>query len=169
MSIWLAQCGYESMSFNRQRESLSYSMLGLMKTWPSRFPTERSAVYYVQAPERLANLVYANRLGNGDAESQDGWKYRGGGIIQLTGRANYAEAGKALGVPLETQPVKIEIKSVSARVAGWFWKKRGCNELADASDFEGITGAINGPAMLGLEARRELAKTVYELLDHLGV
>lgn len=151
MAAFLAQVGHESVQLNRRRENLSYSMRGLMNTWPRRFPTEESTTGYVRNPEKLANYVYAGRLGN--TEPGDGWKYRGGGLIQLTGRGNYREAAAALGVPLEDAPQKIEQPIVAARSAGWFWQSHGCNELADAGEFEKITETINGPSKLGHDAR----------------
>jgi putative chitinase len=153
MAAFIAQVGHESVQLNRRRENLSYSMRALMNTWPKRFPTEESTTSFVRNPERLANYVYANRLGNGDFASGDGWRYRGGGLIQLTGRANYREAGDAIGVPLESMPQKVEQPDVAARSSAWWWSAHGCNELADAGNFEKITETINGPAKLGLEAR----------------
>lgn len=153
LAAFLAQIGYESVQFTRRRENLSYSVRALRNTWPGRFPTDDSAMPYARNPEKLANLVYANRLGNGDVASGDGWKYRGGGLIQLTGRANYRAAGEGLGLPLEDQPQRVEQPIVAARTAGWFWQTHGCNELADAGEFEKITETINGPAKLGQDAR----------------
>ena len=152
--MWLAQIGHESTQFNSLRENMSYSMLGLMKTWPKRFPTEDSTQNFVRQPERLANYVYANRMGNGDFASGDGWRFRGGGLIQLTGRENYRDAGKSLDLPLETQPLKILEPAIAAKVAGAFWKMAGCNELADAHDFETVTRRING-GLNGLKEREE--------------
>lgn len=152
-AAWLAQAGHESAEFNTLRENLSYSMLGITKTWPKRFPTEDSAKPFERQPERLANYVYAGRFGNGDFASGDGWRFRGGGIFQLTFRGNYRDTGKAIGVPLEAQPVKITEPLVAARTAGYFWKAHGCNELSDARDLDKITETINGPAKLGAEAR----------------
>lgn len=154
--MWLAQCGYESADFNKAtgRENMSYSAAGLVKTFPHEFPTIEQATPYARQPEKIACVVYANRLGNGSVESGDGWKFRGGGMIQLTGRANYTAAGKALGVNLWDWPRQIEKPDVSAKVAGWFWQSHGCNELADAGNFERITETINGHAKLG-EAQRE--------------
>jgi putative chitinase len=154
MAAFVAQCGHESAEFNRLRENLSYSARGLMATWPTRFPTDAIAVAFARNPQRIANYVYANRMGNGPPESNDGWNYRGGGLIQLTGRANYRAAGKAIGVPLETAPSKIEQPLVAARAAGQFWQSHGLNELADSGEFEKITETINGPAKLGLAERK---------------
>ena len=159
LAAWCAQCAHESGELRFLRENLSYSASAIMKTWPRRFPTEAYAVPYARQPQKLANAVYANRLGNGPPESNDGWAYRGGGIIQLTGRANYKRAGEALNLPLETQPAKIEQPLIAARAAAWFWSAHGLNELADAGDFERITEAINGPAKLGLEARKAYWET----------
>ena len=163
LSMWLAQCGHESMEFNAIRENLSYSVLGLMKVWPKRFPAEESARPFARQPERLENFVYANRLGNGDFASGDGWKYRGGGVLQLTGRENFRLVGKAIGEPLEEQPRKIEITNVSARVGGYFWKSHGCNELADKGDFKAVTQVING-GQTGADARLAYAIKLRALL-----
>lgn len=158
-AAFLAQTGYESGQFNSLREDLSYSKLALMKTWPKRFPTEDSAIPYERKPDVLANFVYAGRMGNGDVASGDGWKYRGGGLIETTGRANYRDTGVGIGESLEAQPVKITIPQIAARAAGWFWKVRNCNHFADERDFEAITLTINGPMKLGEEGRElNLAK-----------
>lgn len=106
-------------------------------------------------PRAIANRIYANRNGNGDEASGDGWRYRGRGPIQLTGRRNYAAAGKELGLPLVDKPDLVLDPSVGARVAGWFWKTSGCNPLADADDVDGITVRVNGPAKLHAAERRE--------------
>lgn len=163
-AVWLGQAAHESSQLNVLRESLSYSQRGLMATWPKRFPTVESATPFARQPQKLANYVYANRLGNGPPESNDGWNYRGGGIFQLTGKANYEATGKALGVPLVTSPGKIEIALVAARSAGYFWASHGCNEMADAGDFERITETVNGPAKLGLAERQAFYEKVLAVL-----
>lgn len=152
-AAWLAEVGYESAQFNALREDLSYSKLALMKTWPKRFPTEESAIPYERKPDVLANFVYANRMGNGDQKSGDGWKYRGGGLIETTGRGNYRDTGAGIGEPLEAQPNKIIIPVIAARAAGWFWKVHNCNYFADKRDLEAITLTINGPMKLGEQER----------------
>lgn len=158
-AAWLAQIGYESSQFNALREDLSYSKMGLMKTWPKRFPTDASAIPYERKPDALANFVYANRLGNGDEKSGDGWKYRGGGLIETTGRANYRATGVGIGRPLEEQPNLITVPANSARAAGWFWKAHNCNHFSDERDMNAITLTINGPMKLGEQAREmNLAK-----------
>lgn len=149
--MWLAQCGHESNQFNAAtgRENMSYSAAGLVKTFPHSFPSIERAAPYARMPQQIACVVYANRLGNGDVASNDGWNYRGGGMIQLTGKANYAAATAALGIDLVNWPRQIEKADVSAKVGAWFWASHGCNELADIGDFAKITHTINGPAMLG--------------------
>jgi putative chitinase len=149
---FLAQTGFESSQFNRLVESLYYkSAARLMKVWPKRFPTEAAAQPYVADEERLGNFVYANRLGNGDAASGDGYLFRGRGIIQITGRSNYAAAGKVLGLDLVAHPELLIDPRNAAMSAAWFWKSRGLNELADdrtddndLEDFRKITFLING-------------------------
>jgi putative chitinase len=105
-------------------------------------------------PEAIANRVYANRLGNGDEKSGDGWRYRGSGYKQLTGRANYREIGAIIGLDLETDPESARQPESAARVAFAFWDARGCSPIADNGDVDGVAEKINGPAKLGLQERR---------------
>lgn len=163
-AMWLGNAAHESTQLNVLRENLSYSARGLMATWPKRFPTEAIALLFARQPQKLANYVYANRLGNGPPESNNGWNYRGGGIFQTTGKDNYALAEKALGVPLVNSPGKIEIPLVAARAAGYFWQSHGCDEMADAGDFDRIVETINGPAKLGLVERRAFYEKVLAVL-----
>ena len=170
LAAWLAQCGYESQSFNTIRESGAYGRTfkanggrdtaydiftekRLMEIWPHKFPTLVSTQEYIQQPEKLLNYVYAGILGNGGVESRDGFMYRGGGLIQITGRANYREVGNALNIPLESMPRMIEQPSIAVRTAGYFWKIHDLNAAADAGDFAHITKKING-ALTG-ETERE--------------
>lgn len=106
-------------------------------------------------PEAIANRVYANRLGNGDEASGDGWAYRGSGYKQLTGHDNYADIGEAIGVDLEGDPDQARDPVTAAKVAFAFWDKRGCSQFADAGDIDEITRLVNGPAKLGLNERRD--------------
>ena len=128
----------------------------IMQTWPKRFKTKTAAMAFVRQPNRLANYVYANRLGNGDAASGDGWKYRGRGLIQITGKDNYRAAGEALGLPLLEEPELLEEPVHAADAAGWFWKQRDLNRLA--SNINACARAING-GLNGLPDRIRL----YEL------
>ena len=160
LSCFLAQTGHESGQFNRLVESLNYKTAGrLMKVWPRRFPTAASAIPYVGNASKLANFVYANRLGNGDKASGDGFRFRGRGIIQITGRSNYAAVGKELKLPLVEEPDRLLTKDVSALAAAWFWHSRGLNALADDNtddndleDFTEITRRING-GTVGIKER----------------
>lgn len=155
-AAFLAQVAHESGGFRHVLENLSYSAERLMAVWPKRFPTIASTSGYARNPQALANRVYAGRLGNGNEASGDGWRYRGRGLIQLTGRANYREAGEGIGRALEAQPELVERRDIAALTACWFWHSRGCNALADQgteSAFETITKRINGGTH-GLEDRR---------------
>ena len=137
--------------FNHLLENLNYSAQRLVQVWPSRFPSLPVAIPYAGNPEKLANFIYANRLGNGPPDSGDGWKYRGRGLIQLTGRGNYQQAATGIGRPLVDQPDLLLQPDVAARSAAFFWKSHGLNELADDrsgdddnADFQMITIRING-------------------------
>jgi len=152
-AAFVAQTAHESGQYNRMLESLNYTKAsGLMATWPRRFPTEASALPFVRNEEKLANFVYANRMGNGDPASGDGFRYRGRGVIQLTGREGYSRAGNALGLDLVAQPDLAQTPEVAFRVAGLYWKSNGLNELADVPDFKTITRRING-GLVGLADR----------------
>ena len=108
-----------------------------------------------RGPEAIANRVYANRLGNGDEASGDGWRYRGSGYKQLTGRSNYREIGGIVNLDLEGNPELAREPKTAASVAFAFWDARQCSLLADLGDVEGVTEKINGPAKLGLPERRD--------------
>lgn len=107
-----------------------------------------------RGPEAIANRVYANRLGNGDEASGDGWRYRGSGYKQLTGRTNYRDIGNIVNLDLEGNPELAREPAAAARIAFAFWDARECSPLADLGDVEGVTEKINGPAKLGLAERR---------------
>jgi putative chitinase len=146
-AAFIAQVGHESAQLTRLVENLSYSVRGLMATWPTRFPTTASTNTYARNPERLANFVYGKRLGNGPMETGDGWRYRGRGLIQVTGRANYAKAGEGLGLDLIERPALLELPDHATRSAAYFWQSNGMNELADEGTekaFKEITRRING-------------------------
>ena len=141
VAAFIAQVGHESGQLMRLVENLNYSAEGLMKTWPSRFDLVR-ATAAARKPEQIANIVYAGRMGN--TEPGDGWKYRGRGLFQVTGQANYAACGEALGLDLLSKPELLELPQYAAMSAAWFWSTRGLNILADAGDFVKITRRING-------------------------
>lgn len=141
-TMFLATCLYESGGFLTLVENLNYSSRGLLRVWPNRF-TIATANDYAAQPERIANRVYANRNGNSDEASGDGWRYRGRGLIQLTFASNYARAEAATGYPLLAQPELLEQPQASSEAAAWFWADCGANEVADEGDFAGTQGLIN--------------------------
>lgn len=166
LTMFLTQTGFESTHFNVLRELLSYrTPAALMATFPREFPTEESAKPYVLNPMGLANHVYAGKNGNGGESTGDGFKYRGGGLIELTGRANYVGVGKALGLNLEQQPALIEQPLIAARTAGFFWKQNDLNAAADAGDFDYTTRRINGSAMHAADERRALWEKLKVVLN----
>ncbi|KAF0250183.1 MAG: putative chitinase, partial [bacterium] len=143
-------------------ENLNYSAKRLMQVWPKRFPTLQKAMQYEHNPEKLANFVYANRIGNGNEASGDGWEFRGRGVIQMTGRGNYKAIGKALTLDLEKNPENLEDPKYAALSAAYFWQSHGLNELADNrvndnddEDFITISIRING-GKVGLKERIKL-------------
>jgi len=151
-AAFIGQCAHESMNFTKLEENMNYSAEGLMKTWPSRFPTLESAKPYHRNPEKIANKVYAGRMGNGPEETGEGWLYHGRGLIQLTGKDNYTLAGDALNMDFIHSPDYILVPKYAALTAGWYWNKRGLNKEADAKDFTGMTKKING-GTIGLDDR----------------
>ena len=116
--------------------------------------TEDARALIRRGPEAIANRVYANRIGNGDEASGDGWRYRGSGYKQLTGRSNYREIGGIVNLDLEGNPELARQPKTAASVAFAFWDARQCSPLADVGDVDGVTAKINGPAKLGLSERR---------------
>jgi len=148
-AAFLAQVGHESQQLTALSENLNYSAQGLAATWPTRFRGDDGrpnamALQIQRRPEAIANSVYANRNGNGAEATGDGWRYRGRGLIQLTGRANYRAAGAGIDADLEQVPQLLEQPVYAAKSAAWYWKEYGLNELADAGKFEAITKRING-------------------------
>jgi putative chitinase len=155
LAMWLAQCGFESMDFNVLRELMSYRTVAQLRAvFPHEFPTDESAVPYVLNPAALANFVYAGK--NGNTEPGDGMMYRGGGLIQLTGRGNYKDVGDALGIDLVARPKQITLEPIAARTAGFFWKQNDLNAAADEGDFDYTTRKVNGSAMRGAAERKVL-------------
>ncbi len=154
-AAFLAQLAHESGQLRRVQENLNYSWEGLRKVFPRHFRSDAEAQAYDRQPERIANRVYANRMLNGDEASGDGWRFRGRGPIQVTGRENYRKAGQALGIGLESDPDHMLDPATGCLAAAWFWHSRGLNTLADADSengFREITRRING-GFLGLEER----------------
>ena len=141
---FLGQVAHESAGFTALKENLNYSAEGLTKVWPKRFPSLDAAQPYHRNPEKIANKVYADRMGNGDEASGEGFAYRGRGLIQLTGKTNYQLAGDSLDVDFVSEPDLVSSPKYAALTAGWFWDKNKLNELADAQNWTGLTKKING-------------------------
>lgn len=164
-AAFIAQTAHESAEYSRFIENLNYSAQGLLNTWPKKFTAERAAAYARQ-PDRIASYVYAGRMGNGDEASGDGWRYRGRGVIQITGKALYQACGSGLGVDLVASPELLEQPPFAFLSAAWFWGSRKLNDLADRDDFVAITKVINGGTN-GLEDRQayyELAKAALGII-----
>jgi putative chitinase len=151
-AAFIAQCGHESGNFKKLEEGLSYSADRLMKVWPKRFPTLESAQPYARNEKALANKVYANRMGNRDEASGDGYRFRGSGWLQLTGHDNFYHSGKACGVDFVMNPDLVRTQQYAAMTAGWFWSTHKCNEKAQAQDWVGLTKIING-GTVGIDDR----------------
>ena len=159
-AAFIGQCAHESNNFKVLEENLRYSAASLMKVWPSRFPNLEVANQYAGNAEKIANKVYGGRMGNGVEESGDGWKYHGRGLIQLTGKENYVNCGAGINVDLVNNPNYLLTPEYAALSAGWFWNKKGLNDLADAGDFETMTKRING-GLIGLDDRKaKIAKAL---------
>ena len=142
LAYFLAQLGHESNGLTVREENLNYSANRLMQVWPSRFPTLDSARKYENEPEKLANFVYGDRLGNEDAG--DGYKYRGRGYIQLTGRDIYRQMGSMVGLDLEKHPDLASRPDNAAKIACAYWTARNINPACDSGDFTAVTRLING-------------------------
>ena len=149
---FIGQCGHECANFKVLEENLNYRAETLMKLWKSRFPTIEVANEYARNPKKIANKVYANRMGNRDESSGDGFRFRGRGCIQLTGHANYFHCGKALGVDFVANPDLVATPKYASLSAGWFRSTHNCNAPADALDFTKVTKIING-GTIGLDDR----------------
>ena len=160
LAAWLATIAHESARLTSVVENLNYSAMGLAQTWPARYADmtgqpNATAIRIARKPEDIANLTYAGRLGNGSAGSGDGWKYRGRGLIQITGRDNYARTGAELGYNLIAHPERLEEPYLAALSAAEWWHRHGCNSLADTGDMGSITNRVNG-GLTGLDDRIRL-------------
>lgn len=143
-AAFIGQCAHESANFGTLTENLNYRMEALVAVWPRHFPALDVAAQYHRKPEQIANRAYANRMGNGPEDSGDGWKYRGRGLIQLTGKSNYQLASDALRVDLVANPDAATEPAMAALTAAWFWSKHSLNELADKGNNQLISRRING-------------------------
>ena len=151
LSAFLAQTGHESGGFKFLEENLNYKPETLCRVWPSHF-NEENCHEFSGNPEAIANTAYAGRMGNGDAETGDGWRYRGRGFLQLTGKENYEHASSDLGFDFVSEPDAVATPEGAALTAAWFWKKHNLNHYVDNNDFTQMTKIING-GTIGLEDR----------------
>jgi putative chitinase len=161
---FLSQVAHESGGFTATVENLNYSAKGLMGTFKKYFPTEDLAKQYERKPEKIANRVYANRMKNGDEQSGDGYKFRGRGLIQLTGRDNYTKFENDLGMNLEDTITYLETPNGAVASAGWFWDNNKLNQYCDKDDFVTLTKRING-GTIGLEDRKHHYDIAMEYLQ----
>jgi putative chitinase len=149
---WLAQCAHESGYFRFLKENLNYRAESLLKTFPKYFKTLDEARQFERQPEKIANRVYANRMGNGDEASGDGFRYLGRGLIQLTGKNNYTLFAAAIDTPLEEIPEYLQTFEGAIQSACWFWEQNNINQWADKRDILTMSKRING-GTIGMEDR----------------
>lgn len=152
IAAFLAQCIHESGGFVFLTENLNYKAESLMKVWPKHFPNITVAKQYERNSEKIANKAYANRMGNGNEESGDGWRYCGRGLIQLTGKSNYQAFADSIETPLSAIPGYLQTFEGAVQSACWFWETNNLNALADKKDILGLTKKING-GTIGLDDR----------------
>lgn len=152
VAAFIAQCAHESAEFKFIRENLNYRAESLMRVWPRHFPNIDIARQYAHKPEKIANRAYANRMGNGNEASGDGWRFCGRGLIQLTGRNNYEAFAESIETPVEEIPDYLATFEGAAQSACWFWETNNLNKWADTGDMITLTKKING-GTIGLEDR----------------
>ena len=161
---FLAQCGHESLGFTVLSENLNYGAAGLKTVFGKYFKTT-DPLQYERNPEKIANHVYCNRMGNGDEASGDGWKYRGRGPIQITGKNNYTSFSADMGIDVMASPDMVATnKRVALLSAIWFWNKNDLNTIADNNDIKGMTQRING-GVNGLAERTKLYNKALGILN----
>lgn len=163
VAAFLAQTAHESGNYQRLSENLNYSKEGLRRVFPKYFPDDQIALRYSNRPEKIANRVYANRIGNGPEESGDGWKYRGRGLIQITGKGNYLKISKELNKELNLLLSYIETFDGAVESACVFWKNNNLNYWADNEDLPKMTKIING-GYIGLSDRIEKYNKIKNIL-----
>jgi putative chitinase len=162
LSHFLAQCAHESGGFRVTEENLNYKAEGLLKLFLKYFRNV-DVNDYEHNPEKIANRIYANRMGNGDEASGDGYKFRGHGLIQLTGKTNYSSMAEELGVSTDDAALYLQTPEGAVESAGWFWKNAKINSKADEDDVLAVTKKVNG-GTIGLEEREEYTSMFKEIL-----
>jgi len=161
--MFVAQVAMESNGFRNVEENLRYTSGRLLQVFPRHF-TAANVQQYAGQPQRIANRVYANRMGNGNEASGDGWRFRGRGLKQLTGRWNYEQCGKGLEIDLIENPDLLLQPRFAALSAGWFWSRNNLSRLADTGDFTAVTRRING----GLNGLRD-REIYYQRVKRQGI
>lgn len=152
---FLAQCGHESLNFTVLEENLNYKAETLEKLFSKYFSKAgRNAADYAKQPEKIANVIYASRMGNGDTASGEGYKFRGRGIIQLTGKDNYTNFGKSIGKTPDEVVEYVKTLDGALESACWYWGTRQINAACDANDITKMTKLVNG-GTIGLEDRKK--------------
>ena len=162
VAMFLAQCAHESGGFSALKENLNYSADGLLKIFPKYFDAT-TAAQYARNPEKIANKVYASRMGNGPEASGDGWKFRGRGLLQTTGCNNYTAVAKEFKMTVDEVVAYLDTYEGAAMSAGLFWHTNGLNAIADIGDVVEATKKINGGTH-GLEDRKRLYEAALILL-----
>lgn len=152
IAAFVAQCAHESGNFVFIKENLNYRAVSLRKTFAKYFPTDELAAQYANKPERIANRVYGNRMGNGPESSGDGYLYCGRGLIQLTGKDNYTRFAESLEISVEEAAEFLLTFEGCVQSAAWFWEANNLNQWADKGDIVTLTKRING-GTIGLEDR----------------
>lgn len=163
VAAFIAQCAHESGGFKALKENLNYKAPSLRRVFPKYFPDDAIAAAYANKGEMIANRVYANRMGNGDEHSGDGYRYCGRGLVQLTGKDNYSWFAASLEMPVEDVPEYLSTFEGAVQSACWFWETNNLNQWADKDDILTMTKRING-GTIGLEDRKkhyEHAKHVF--------
>lgn len=167
VAAFIAQCAHESANFTRLEENLNYRWQTLRRVFPKYFPTDAIAQEYASRPDKkeaIANRAYGNRMGNGPEESGDGYRYRGRGLIQLTGKNNYTAFAKSLDIPVEEAVEYLETFDGAVQSACWFWDTNNLNKWADEGDMVTLTKKINGGTN-GLEDRIKHYKHALKVLN----
>jgi putative chitinase len=152
VAAFMAQTAHESGEYRAIKENLNYRAVTLRKVFPKYFPTDELAAAYAQKPEKIANKVYANRMGNGPEESGDGYRYCGRGLIQLTGKNNYQAFADSIEITPEEVSEYLATFEGAVQSACWFWEANNLNQWADKGDMIMLTKKING-GTIGLEDR----------------
>ena len=164
VAAFLAQTAHESGGYTALKENLNYKAETLCRIWPKYFPNMDVANQYAHKQEAIANRAYANRMGNGDENSGDGFKFCGRGLIQLTGKSNYQAFAESIDTPVEEVPEFLATFEGAVQSACWFWESNNLNQYADTGDILTMTKRING-GTIGLEDRQRHYHHAIEILQ----